>query len=316
MKAKNFISFITLQLIIIFVLGFKIYQRQKNILGTISVNPINKESIVLKPSNELKYFYEPMANTDSKQEIVGFNNKYAQYHTNEDTLRNDKEYLTEKGPQTYRITTIGDSFTFGYMVNDGNSYPKQLENKFKTFYCDNYDKFEIINLGVGGYDIQYAVERFRIRGKKYNPDLIIWLLKDDDFTQIAEIIESDIRKNVQMGLLMWDGKKHDWSAIDKATKEFTQLYGEKTILELQSNYLVSINKYTNGKILLISMTDNDKYNNIMQAFTAKIPNSYFLKIRLKNNMSFIDGHPTEKGYQSIAEDLFKYITENKIIPCD
>ena len=39
----------------------------------------------------------------------------------------------------------------------------------------------MLNLGLYGYDIEYAVERFRVRGQKYDPDLIIWLIKDDDF---------------------------------------------------------------------------------------------------------------------------------------
>ena len=182
MKIKIFISLITFQLVIILFLGFKIYQRQKNILGTISVNPINKESIALKPSNELKYFYEPGQNfTDKTPGHSYFKAFKAIYTINEDGLNERFNYSLEKPNNVFRIITIGDSFTFGLYVDTKDNWTEVLEDILnKELSCQNIKKFEVINLGVEGYDFEYAVERFKVRGLKYNPDLVLWLMIDSN----------------------------------------------------------------------------------------------------------------------------------------
>lgn len=317
MNKVAFLLLVSTQVIIIVFLLIKIFNKSKNILGTIIYNPINKESTKVSQSDTLKFFFEPVANFDSKEKVVGFINRYSPYHINADTLRDDKEYSIDKQKKTYRIVSLGDSFTFGHMIENKDSYPKQLENMLQQVVsCKTYEKTEVINLGVPGYDIQYSVERFRLRGLKYNPDLIIWLFKDDDFTQIQEIINPLIEENIKKGLPSWDEINRNWPAIDNAIKKFTGDYGLDAILKLQANYLLSIKKYFSGKLILVSLTDNQEYNYIMKKSTEKIPNSYFFKVNdLGNDMTFVDGHPNEKGYKKIAEELFNYIKNNSIVTC-
>jgi hypothetical protein len=62
MKTGLFIFLITVQIIIISLLSFQIYQKQKNILGETAVNPIKKENLIFYKEWELKYFYEPKPN--------------------------------------------------------------------------------------------------------------------------------------------------------------------------------------------------------------------------------------------------------------
>jgi len=79
MKTKLFVFIILGQLFLISFLGYRIYQKKENVLGTRSVKPITKESIDLKPSGELKYFYEPKS-------VAQFLFRDSSYTINSDTL--------------------------------------------------------------------------------------------------------------------------------------------------------------------------------------------------------------------------------------
>ena len=126
----------------------------------------------------------------------------AVYNINSDTFNERFDYEINKDDKTFRIITLGDSFTFGYIVDTKNNWTELLEDKLNQLHCANFDKIEVINLGVVGYDIQYSVERFKLRGKKYNPDLVLWLLKGDDFQEIKEIVQPK-----------WNKMNSEWSKL-------------------------------------------------------------------------------------------------------
>jgi hypothetical protein len=96
----------------------------------------------------------------------------------------DREWKIEK-QANIRILAVGDSFTFGWGVNDGEAWPRLLENRLKE---RGYD-IEIANLGKpGGAPASYAqVAKMAIPILK--PDLVILAtLQGDD---IAQTIASD-----------------------------------------------------------------------------------------------------------------------------
>src|SRR3989338_6577069 len=77
------------------------------------------------------------------------------------------------------------------------------------------------------------------------------------------------------------------------------------------------------KPLIITALPNlkNKYKYYLSEFVKNHENGFFFGniTNLYENSDYYflnDGHPTEKGYQIIAEDLFKYLTKNKIIPCN
>ena len=84
--------------------------------------------------------------------------------TNSFGLRDDKIQLKNSGP---RILILGDSFTFGFGVERDNIYVDLLERKLGV---------DVINAGVGGYDIIHQLEWFRHVGKKFEPDLVVYAL--------------------------------------------------------------------------------------------------------------------------------------------
>ncbi len=83
--------------------------------------------------------------------------------TNEDGFRDDPIQI-KQGP---RIVLLGDSFTFGYGVDRPFIFADLLERQLGT---------EILNTASGGFDLIHQVQWLKHYGKKYSPDLIIYML--------------------------------------------------------------------------------------------------------------------------------------------
>ncbi|HYX27076.1 MAG TPA: SGNH/GDSL hydrolase family protein [Pyrinomonadaceae bacterium] len=101
-------------------------------------------------------------------------------HTNSMGFR-DREFTTQKSAQT-RIVAIGDSFTFGWGVQDAESWPKVLENRLRESGLN----VELANLGKpGGSPANYA-EIAENALPLLHPDLVIvGVLQGDDVAQMG-----------------------------------------------------------------------------------------------------------------------------------
>lgn len=89
------------------------------------------------------------------------------YSVNSDGLR---DYERDVSEDSYKIVVLGDSLTYGSGVNLEEIYAKILEKKLNEL---NEKKYEVFNLGVSGYGTAQEVESLRVKGLKYDPDLII-----------------------------------------------------------------------------------------------------------------------------------------------
>jgi lysophospholipase L1-like esterase len=66
-----------------------------------------------------------------------------------------------------RVLTVGDSFTFGYGVDDENTYPELLNELLKD------RKVSVINAGVSGWGGAEQLEFISKNAKKYSPDYVV-----------------------------------------------------------------------------------------------------------------------------------------------
>lgn len=324
-KRKKIILFTCIiQLIII---SFQIYNIDKRKVIGITVSPIRSEDIIINPNQNLAHFYEPKPNSLTEFESVSFKDNFGKATINSDALNERFDYQIKKDSDTFRIITLGDSYTFGWYVNTAENYPEQLEDKLNSsLKCANIKKFEVINLGVGGYDIEYAVHRFEIRGKKYDPDLVLWLLKNDDFEQIIDYVkfqgdQNYIKISEQKKLDYYKslGIKGDPGWYD-AEQELLNKVGLSTIVKYQKGKLYSISDYFNKKLVVFSPLERSlNYQNLLLKFSQERPQTFFYNsIPWVNppEEAFPDGHPTVEGYTKIADNLFNFLVANKIIPCN
>ena len=89
-------------------------------------------------------------------------------------LRNP-ETPYEKPEGVYRILALGDSWTFGFRMNEPDAYPRQLERVLNERAATRGDtrRFEVINAGVIGYSTDQEAAYLRVEGWKYRPDLVL-----------------------------------------------------------------------------------------------------------------------------------------------
>lgn len=83
--------------------------------------------------------------------------------TNSDGLRDD-EYSRQKNGDTIRVVSLGDSFTWGWGVENDEVYMQVAE--------DSLDGFEIVNMGQNGYGTGQELLLFQRLGPAYSPDLV------------------------------------------------------------------------------------------------------------------------------------------------
>ncbi|HUU82508.1 MAG TPA: SGNH/GDSL hydrolase family protein [Phycisphaerae bacterium] len=105
--------------------------------------------------------------------VPGAVNLKAGLSINADGMR-DRDYKVKKPPNTYRIACLGDSICFGWSLEEGEAFPKRLEELLNRYFAGPDRRFEVLNFGVAGYDIAQIVENLRVRALKYEPDLILY----------------------------------------------------------------------------------------------------------------------------------------------
>ena len=319
-----FISFISAELLLILgiiVLGIKIKNLQNGrVKGVQHVTVIKKENLIFdKANHNLKYFYEPKPSSVEvwNPEWLGYEVKNT---INADSLNERYEYPIQKADNTYRIITLGDSSTFGQNVDTGYNYSEILEDKLNnTLKCENIKKFEVINLGVYGYDIEYEVTRYIKRGVKYKPDLVIWLLNDWNFDKTNEWLLPIKSRLKNEGIVDFDPKTREYVISGKAKRELFQVLGEEHILNYQKDKLAQMKNYLSSKLVIFSLTPlKNKYKDILKDFASS--NSYFIIDNLSNILgnskyTLLDYHPNKEGHKRIAEDLFDYLRNKFFQEC-
>jgi lysophospholipase L1-like esterase len=71
------------------------------------------------------------------------------------------------------IVLLGDSFTFGMGVNDGEEYASVVETILS-------DRFQIVNTGCGGWGITQEIRRFYDFGLQYTPHVVVLQFASND----------------------------------------------------------------------------------------------------------------------------------------
>lgn len=124
-----------------------------------SFQVLHRELFQLSANATLGYELRPLAR-DGKTRISS------------DGLR-DREFARAKPPGVFRIVAIGDSVTFGQPREPAASWPKALERELNARAAPG-TSFEVLNLGVTGYNGLQVAERLRVLGLAFAPDLVLY----------------------------------------------------------------------------------------------------------------------------------------------
>lgn len=75
------------------------------------------------------------------------------------------------GDTVYRILTLGDSITFGFNVDQEDTYQRQLESILAERYPGR--PFEVVNAGVPGWSWIQGLRFLELRGLALDPDVLV-----------------------------------------------------------------------------------------------------------------------------------------------
>jgi hypothetical protein len=129
----------------------------------------------------------------------------------------DYEYPRRKEPGTFRIVGVGDSSLFGWGVPFEDSGLKVLERRLNEKF--NWQKFEVINFAVPGYNTAMEAETFVQRCLEYAPDLVLLNFNTNDYevpdfmrlpTDLATVRKSylvDLAYSVYQGVVGVTGRQ-------------------------------------------------------------------------------------------------------------
>ena len=185
-----------------------------------------------RPSKISGLLWEPTPGADVKVDGV-------RYKVNSKGLR-DYEYFMEKPEGVFRIAVMGDSVTWGYTEME-NTYPKILEKELKRIYRNR--KFEILNFGIQGIDLQHHLGLLREKVVQYKPDLVVlgYCLNDIRFSKIYDsplamwfLQHSNFLDflTVKIGMLLWDleSRENYYESLIRSYEDQQRLIKLRTIL--------------------------------------------------------------------------------------
>ncbi|RFS13638.1 SGNH/GDSL hydrolase family protein [Emticicia sp. C21] len=98
---------------------------------------------------------------------------YYEYKNNDIGMR-DTRHVADYKKYPNKILCLGDSFTYGWGVNDNETFAKILEKKI------NKDTIAVLNAGVSGVGTDYALKFLQVRGQELAPNTVIYFYFDND----------------------------------------------------------------------------------------------------------------------------------------
>ncbi len=96
---------------------------------------------------------------------------------------NDTDFTFEKPTGVIRIAMLGDSITQGIYMSRGNTFSDKLEELLNREARQKHSslKYEVMNFGVVGYNLNAEVEVLKEKVLAYKPDIVILnLFKNDN----------------------------------------------------------------------------------------------------------------------------------------
>lgn len=98
-------------------------------------------------------------------------------HTNSAGMRGRRDYPLERIPGKRRTLILGDSFAFGYGVEDDQVVSAVLEELLNARQAGGA---EVLNLAVSGFGQAEELVTWRARGSQYRPDAVVVFYFNND----------------------------------------------------------------------------------------------------------------------------------------
>lgn len=143
------------------------------VLGEIAFRLMGWQPMYVSPERDRFWKYDPLlgwAHQPGQEGIFETRQFRTFVRINQKGLR-DREHAYERSGDSQRILILGDSFAWGYGVEDSERVSQLLEASLGV---------EVINAGVSGYSTDQELLWLREEGSRYDTDLIILFFTGND----------------------------------------------------------------------------------------------------------------------------------------
>jgi lysophospholipase L1-like esterase len=131
------------------------------------------QPLYVSPERDRFWIYDPLlgwAHQPGQEGIFETPQFRTDVRINKHGLR-DREHSYERKNDLERILVLGDSFAWGYGVEESERFSQRLEEALDA---------EVINAGVSGYSTDQELLWYKNEGIKYETDLVILVLAGND----------------------------------------------------------------------------------------------------------------------------------------
>ena len=240
----------------------------------------------------------------------------------------------EKSDGVFRIMTLGCSTTFGWGVQDAESYPARLEARLRDM---GYDQVEVINGGQPGYTTFQGLMLWEQVLSEYAPDLVLlgYVVQDarkvaySDLSQAILQANSDfLKQNVLYNWKLYLALKVARNNLALSAKETGSVYrvGESEYLENLRTFRQKIESidaqpvHFDFPLEVAGYTEQHRRLLRLEAESAGLPHfdpSEELEEMARNERLYFErdrGHANAAGCDRIAKLVAEFLIEKGLLP--
>jgi len=254
------------------------------------------------------------------------------------------EYSISKPDNTFRIIMLGDSEIFSIMLVQTDTLPSQLENLLNQ--KSRFLHYEVLNFGVEGYNTLQELEMLKMKGLKYNPDLIIlnYCLNDPEpgeyffnknFAMRHSALVRYFTCRIKKALIKRERKRLN---IKTEVEHFYYLY-EKNFIHVEKAILemANIDKAKGNKLVVVILPtssiavkdfkENYPYRPLHQLVKSiKSDNIIFIDLiaefnakgltpeDVSINYKYDESHKNASALGMSSDYIYKILKDNRVIP--
>jgi GDSL-like lipase/acylhydrolase family protein len=133
--------------------------------------------------------YHPLLGYDGLPNVRGRFHGQTVTHNAKGNRGEDVEF--DKPAGVKRVVVMGDSQAWGYGVADDETIPAQLGRLLNEGGAARY---QVLNLGVGGYGTDQAFLKYLVQGRRYAPDVVVLTVFKNDPVENARTVAWGVEK--------------------------------------------------------------------------------------------------------------------------
>ncbi|MBQ7568635.1 hypothetical protein IJT17_07525 [bacterium] len=246
-----------------------------------------------------------------------------QVTTNSWGMRNP-ETAQSKEDRQWRVLCLGDELTFGYGVNDADTYERKLFRYLLSLHVSK--NIQVLNAGCPGWTSYQSREWARLVGRSFEPDVYVLGfgnadIMPEDYADSERVSSWAFLRSLDLLLSRselyryWqhcDALRYNTYGLPPADYKYSKLRVSKDEFRSNLQWFASIAKSDGAKLVILGLPYRsgaasyiaDEYRFIMQE-TAQASGAVYIDLHSMMNADAKvlfdkDFHPNAKGYELIA----------------